>query len=209
MATAAVTYTFSNGTNADATKVNTNFTDLVSFINAELIQKDASVAFTAVPSGPASNPTTDNQLVRKKYVDDLVGFSAATELKLRRVAVQTVADTAGTVSFVWDTEDSDADGLHSGGTITIATAGLYICGGIFTAASVAASHSFSFGVVGSTGQLSGASAGGSASGTSYFGGIGYLTAGQTLTAQVQYSNDGGSADSANFTGQFWLKKVMD
>lgn len=70
MPTAAVTHTLVNGDPNDASEVNTNFSDLVSFINTNAIQKDASVAFTAVPTGPASDPSSDNQLARKAYVDN-------------------------------------------------------------------------------------------------------------------------------------------
>lgn len=70
MATAAVTYTFANGTNADGTQVNANFTSVVNFLNTETVQRDASIAFTAIPSLPATDPTTDNQAVRKAYVDN-------------------------------------------------------------------------------------------------------------------------------------------
>lgn len=69
MATASVTYSFVANTLIESAKANTNFNDLVSFINSNLIQKDASVAFTAIPSGPASDPTTANQFARKAYVD--------------------------------------------------------------------------------------------------------------------------------------------
>lgn len=70
MATASVPYTFTNGTqNADATQVNSNFSNIVNFLNAEVIQRDGSVAFTAIPTLPASNPSNDNHAVRKAYVD--------------------------------------------------------------------------------------------------------------------------------------------
>lgn len=69
MATASVTHTYISGTLAKASEVNTNFQDVVSFLQGETIHKDASVAFTAVPSGPSLDPTSDNHLVRKKYVD--------------------------------------------------------------------------------------------------------------------------------------------
>lgn len=70
MATAAsVTYTFTVGTAAVAAQVNQDFTDLVTWINTNAVHLDGSKAFTAVPSGPASDPTSDNQLARKAYVD--------------------------------------------------------------------------------------------------------------------------------------------
>ena len=79
MATAAVTYTFANGTNADGTQVNSNFTSVVNFLNTEVVQRDASIAFTAIPSLPASDPTTDNQAVRKAYVDNYTPAGVITQ----------------------------------------------------------------------------------------------------------------------------------
>jgi len=79
MATAAVTYTFANGTNADGTQVNSNFTSVVNFLNTEVVQRDASIAFTAIPSLPATDPTTDNHVVRKAYVDNLMPAGMITQ----------------------------------------------------------------------------------------------------------------------------------
>ena len=79
MATAAVTYTFANGTNADGTQVNSNFTSVVNFLNTETIQRDASIAFTAIPSLPAVDPTTDNQVVSKAYVDNYTPAGVITQ----------------------------------------------------------------------------------------------------------------------------------
>ena len=79
MATAAVTYTFANGTNADGTQVNSNFSSVVNFLNTETIQRDASIAFTAIPSLPAVDPTTDNQAVRKAYVDNFLPAGVITQ----------------------------------------------------------------------------------------------------------------------------------
>lgn len=72
MATASVTYVFANGTNADGTQVNANFTSVLNFLNTEVVQRDASIAFTAVPTLPAIDPTLDNHAVRKRYVDLLM-----------------------------------------------------------------------------------------------------------------------------------------
>jgi hypothetical protein len=78
MATASVSNTFVSGTAAIAADVNTNFSDITGFINTECIQKDASLAFTSIPSGPATDPTSANQFTRKAYVDAkaprVVGF---------------------------------------------------------------------------------------------------------------------------------------
>lgn len=70
MATPVVTYSFTPATLIESAKVNQNFDDLVSFLQTDTVHVDASNAFTAVPSGPATNPSSDNQLTRKKYVDD-------------------------------------------------------------------------------------------------------------------------------------------
>jgi hypothetical protein len=55
MATAAVTYTFTNGTNADALQVNQNFSDILAFINASVVQTDGSTAL-------ASNAVTEAKI---------------------------------------------------------------------------------------------------------------------------------------------------
>lgn len=72
MATASVTHAFANATTADATQVNTNFTDLTTFLNTNVVHKDGAVAMTGQLSLPASNPSTDNQAARKYYVDRIV-----------------------------------------------------------------------------------------------------------------------------------------
>ena len=77
MAVAAVTYSFAPLTDIKSSEANQNFQDLVTFINNNLVQKDGSVAFTAVPSGPAADPVGDNQYARKAYVD-AGGTSGAT-----------------------------------------------------------------------------------------------------------------------------------
>lgn len=70
MSTVSKTHTFVAGTLIEAAEANQNFDDLVNYTNSEVIVRDASVAFTAIPSGPATNPSTDDQFTRKKYVDD-------------------------------------------------------------------------------------------------------------------------------------------
>lgn len=70
MSTATITYTdFVNGTPAEADQVDQNFDDILNYINTEVIVRDAAVAFTSIPSGPNSDPTTANQFTRKQYVD--------------------------------------------------------------------------------------------------------------------------------------------
>ena len=69
-ANVSVPNTFVAGNTAIAADVNSNFSSLVTWINTNAVHLDASKAFTAVPSGPTgTDPSTDDQLTRKKYVD--------------------------------------------------------------------------------------------------------------------------------------------
>lgn len=70
MTAVAKTYTFVPGTPIESDQANQNFDDLVSYLNAEVIVRDGSKAFTAIPSGPGTDPTTSNQFARKQYVDN-------------------------------------------------------------------------------------------------------------------------------------------
>lgn len=70
MTALAKTYTFVAGTPIESGEANQNFDDIVGYVNAEVVVRDGSKAFTSIPTGPATNPTTDNQFTRKKYVDD-------------------------------------------------------------------------------------------------------------------------------------------
>lgn len=79
MATASITYTFANGTNADGTQVNSNFTSILNFLNTEAIQRDGTTAFTAIPLLPSTTPTLDNHAVRKAYVDTFLPAGVITQ----------------------------------------------------------------------------------------------------------------------------------
>jgi microcystin-dependent protein len=70
---------FANGTNADGTQVNSNFNNVVNFLNTETVQRDASIAFTAIPTAPATDPVSDNQLARKAYVDNYTPAGVITQ----------------------------------------------------------------------------------------------------------------------------------
>lgn len=72
MANLIIPNAFAANTLGSAAEVNANFQAVEDFVETEVIHRDASVAFTAVPSGPGTDPTTDNQLVRKAYVDSQV-----------------------------------------------------------------------------------------------------------------------------------------
>lgn len=89
MTSVSKTYTFVAGTDAKGTEVNQNFDDIITYVNNEVVVRDGSTAFTAVPSGPATNPSSDNQLTRKKYVDD-----QDTAISTTVTANKTAADNA-------------------------------------------------------------------------------------------------------------------
>ena len=84
---------FTAGTPAVADDVDANFTSLVTWINTNATHLDGSKAFTSIPSGPASNPTTDNQLARKAYVDArAAGIVSIVEKTSSQTGITTVAD---------------------------------------------------------------------------------------------------------------------
>lgn len=115
-----MTHTFVNGTPADASQVNANFTVLTAWIAANAMQIDGSVAFTGIPSGPATDPTTANQLVRKQYVDQRLA---------RCLLSKSTTVTTSAVALSAMTEDEDLVGLYGGGAsvvIPAGQAGLYI-----------------------------------------------------------------------------------
>lgn len=75
MATASVTNTFTNGTTADATEVNTNFNDLVTFVNGSVLHLDGSKTMTgALAMGSQkitglADPTADTEAATRKVAD--------------------------------------------------------------------------------------------------------------------------------------------
>lgn len=72
MATISVPNNIQNGDDLDADNVMDNFDALVTSLTNDIVHKDGSVAFTGIPSLPASDPSTANQAVRKSYADALV-----------------------------------------------------------------------------------------------------------------------------------------
>lgn len=75
MATASVTNTLTNGTTIDAPDLNTNFSDLVSFLNTNVIQKDGSLAMAAALAMGTNRitglaaPTADTDAATRKFAD--------------------------------------------------------------------------------------------------------------------------------------------
>ena len=101
MSTVTVTNSFVNGNANDGPQVTQNFTDLTSYINANCITKDGGLALTALLTGPATDPTSDNHLARKKYVDDRTGLQSGTNTTASdtNTAVNTFQDM-GTIQTI-------------------------------------------------------------------------------------------------------------
>lgn len=76
MATLTIPNSFTAQTLAQSAQVNANFTYFKGFIDDEVIQRDGSTALTALLTGPATDPTSDNHLARKAYVDSAVATGA-------------------------------------------------------------------------------------------------------------------------------------
>lgn len=80
-------YTFSDATDAEAGEVNANFDALYDWVNGQSIDVTAARAFENIPTGPATDPTSDNQFARKKYVDNRYRLIAAQRETLQRDAI--------------------------------------------------------------------------------------------------------------------------
>lgn len=101
----SVTNTFSNGTTADAIEVNTNFTDIETWINTNAVHLDGSKAFTAAPTY-AADPTSNNQLCRKYYVDNKTW--AAANIQSGAITTAKLSTTSGEIAGAWTTfEDTN------------------------------------------------------------------------------------------------------
>lgn len=136
MSTASVTNTFVNAATADAGEVNTNFSDLVTFLNGSVVHTDGSKAFTGNVSG--ITPTAAAHLARKDYVDAAEADAESASQALLEAAVKTTilynsgdwSLTSGTtVQYpTWDSESVDDGGWHSGslGTIIPDVKGIYL-----------------------------------------------------------------------------------
>jgi hypothetical protein len=79
-----------------------------------------------IPIGPNSDPTTDNQLTRKLYVD---GLTSDKSVSTRRTSTLSINNTTHT-AVAFTAEDFDTDTMHDNATnntrITFTTAGKYI-----------------------------------------------------------------------------------
>lgn len=112
----SVTYSFTAGNPARASEVNQNFADLVSYINSSVMMT-SGVAFTQTPSGPASDPTTDNQFTRKLYVDNAV--NARTGFGLQRATTTAGITDANFAGSAYQTFSEVGWTITSGGAIDV------------------------------------------------------------------------------------------
>ncbi len=121
--------------NTHADNTDANYAALVSWLNTNALHLDGAKAFTAVPSGPAADATTSDQLVRKSQADAVVVPIFA---RLSRVAAQSTVSGDET-AIIWDTENADATGFIavSDSLITVPTgqSGFYAIGFRVTLAS--------------------------------------------------------------------------
>lgn len=89
---------------AVAADVNANFNNLKSYIDANCILKDASLDFTSIPAGPASDPVDANDLARKQYVDTTTnlrtGFQSVALTTPYTITAFDALETAAEASFV-------------------------------------------------------------------------------------------------------------
>lgn len=124
MSTASVTNTFVNAATADADEVNTNFTDLITFLNGSVAHVDGSKAFTGNVSG--ITPVSAAHLTRKDYVDG-VGQQASLNLA---TANQSIPNTSSTQIVFNNIRNAGTDAAYftnddTNGDITIVKAGIY------------------------------------------------------------------------------------
>lgn len=193
MATLSIPNSFTNNTNADALQVNANFAAVAAFANTEGVQRDASIAFTGVPSGPATDPTTANQLTRKSYVDAKVAafVPAAGSIALAQLAADSVDSskivnasiTGSDIAATTITGSNIAVGTVTSSNILDAT----IVGGDIAASTVTPANTTFGGAWVSTGMTYGNITGGG--GTCFI-----MTMGKTLFFRVEIT--GGTCTGA-------------
>lgn len=111
MATSSVSYSFVNGTTGDGTQVNQNFTDLVNFLNNQVVHKDGSTTMTGALTLPASDPVSANQAARKAYVDTVgnTGIKVFASTAARDAAITSPIDG----QFCYVNSGDAAEGLWS------------------------------------------------------------------------------------------------
>jgi hypothetical protein len=79
MASLNLSHTFTAGTEAKASEVNQNFTDVKTFVNTNVVHKDGTNPFTVMPvlpSGDANAVATNAHAANKAYVDATAASTA-------------------------------------------------------------------------------------------------------------------------------------
>lgn len=121
------TNTFTPDTDILSSEVNANFDEIEAFLNNSVVHADASVPFTNVPSGPATDPSTDNQYARKAYVD-AKDLPAPQGLGSYGTAFSGIASTTSNFKFTGGRQDVVF--TAGAGTLTFPAAfsnGLLVC----------------------------------------------------------------------------------
>lgn len=140
---ATVPNNFTTGAPSVADDVDANFNAILSWINTNAVHLDAAKAFTSVPSGPTgTDPTTDNQLTRKAYVDAKVPYTTLHRCSLRR-STGVSLPTATPTTITWLTAAFAGGFWTSGSTITVPSGadGLYSWG-VTATTTLTASHTY-------------------------------------------------------------------
>ncbi len=123
----AVTKVFHGVTNSVADDVDTDFTEIVTWLNTNAVHLDGSKAFTAVPSGPATDATSDNQFPCKSQVD--TAFAKHYCRLERLITVQPIAWVVAGGDYVgWETDVVDTDSFHGVSFDEIVTIGATMAG---------------------------------------------------------------------------------
>lgn len=98
MATSTVTYIFTNGTTADASEVDQNFTDLTNFLNTQVVHADGSVAMSGNLVLPGV-PSSANHAASKQYVDN-----GAPQHQILGLDLATVVSSTPSVLHAFDSQ---------------------------------------------------------------------------------------------------------
>lgn len=139
MANAVRPNTFVDSEVIDALRMNEDFDTLYTWISAQAMHRDGTVAFELLPSGPGggSLPTQDQQLANKLYVDNQTTAATAAALATVNPARRdtksdspSIPDSSETpITFETTTFQQGGAGeipTKGGSTFTIKKAGLYL-----------------------------------------------------------------------------------
>lgn len=111
MAAASVTHTFVAATTAVASEVNTNFSDVTTFLNNQVLHLDGSKTMTSdLPMGSnkvvsVAEPTVSSDAATKNYVDNATAQlnDLPTTLNIESGFVNTNTNASGQISVTYST----------------------------------------------------------------------------------------------------------